>query len=149
MKTEHLSEIEIQQFALDKANCEKNIIDHIALCQKCMVKAANYQLMFSGIKQDPKPVFDFDLAVLVLKQIPKTQTSVSSNFFFFYFLVAVTMGSIGIAGYIFRAYLSRIFTGILPIVMYLIIITAAAILVFQAIELYKKYQKKMQSLNSY
>jgi len=53
MKTENLSEIEIQQFALDKRIAKRNYW-HIALCQKCMVKQ-QIQLMFSGIKQDPKP----------------------------------------------------------------------------------------------
>jgi hypothetical protein len=149
MKAEHLSEMEIQQFALDKTGCEKHIADHMERCDECIAKAANYQLMFSGIKHQLKPAFDFDLTELVLTQIPETKPGFSSSLFFFYFIVVITMGSIGIAGYIFREYLFKLFTGILPMIMYLIILISLAILVFQGVEMYKKYQDRMRSLNSY
>jgi len=85
------------QFALIK-RMAKRIYDHIALCQNAWLKQ-QYQLDVFGESNRTKLSLNFDLAVLVLKQIPKTKTSLI-NFFFFYFLVAVTMGSIGIAGYI-------------------------------------------------
>jgi hypothetical protein len=149
MNTGHLSEMEIQQFAFDNSGCGKHIIEHMALCNECVAKATDYQLMFSEIKHLSKPVFDFDLSGLVLKQLPKTQPVGSQNFFFFYFIVTITMGAIGVAAYIFRAYILRLFAGILPMAMYLMLLIFLAILVFQGIEMYKKYQKQMQNLNSY
>ena len=149
MNNEHLSEMEIQKFVFDKSDCGKHTIEHMALCDECLAKATDYQLMFSEIKHLPKPVFDFDLSGLVLKKVPKTQPVGTQNFFFFYFIVAITMGSIGVAGYIFRAYILRLFAGILPTAIYLTLLIFLAILVFQGVEMYKKYQKQMHNLNSY
>jgi hypothetical protein len=148
MKTEHLSEIEIQQYALNKSDCGKDIIAHIESCEECAAEAENYRLMFTGIKQYPKPVFDFDISELVLARLPKSKPAFALNSFF-YFLFSVVLIGIGIPAYLFREYLLKIFVGIVPMVMYLIIITAVAILIFQGIEIYRKYQKQMQSLNSF
>jgi len=148
MKTEHLSEIEGQQYVLNKTNCERNIIEHIESCAECAAEAENYRLMFAAIKQQPKPVFDFDVSQLVLARLPQSKSSFSLNFLF-YFLFAVALGSIGLLAYVFRQYLLKIFTGILPMVMYMIITITVAILIFQGIEIYRKYQKQMRSLNSF
>jgi hypothetical protein len=147
MINEHLSETEIQEYALHKNACKPGIIQHIELCENCKTKAANYQMLFNEISQQPKPAFDFDMTALVIPQLPpgrqETATRISSAYFFVFFSLFV----IAIPSYIFRKYILNIFKGVLPMMMYLIIITAAAILLFQCIEMYKKYQKQLNALN--
>ena len=57
MNKDHLSEAEIQQYALGKAGL--NTIEHIDSCAFCEAKAANYRLIFSVMDELPQPAFDF------------------------------------------------------------------------------------------
>jgi len=147
MRTEHLSEIEIQQYVWDKANCETGIIEHIETCENCRAEAATYQLLFSAIKEQQKPAFDFDLAGLVLPQLSPAKPKPSMDIFLVCLLAFAVLGSIGIPVYLYREYFTKVFTGIFPMAMYLILITTVIILIFQGIEMYKKYQKQMDALN--
>jgi hypothetical protein len=69
--------------------------------------------------------------------------------FFLYVLAVAAAGAVGIVLYLFRKELLFLFKGVMPVVMYLIVLTTAAILAFQGMGMYKKYQKQMNSLNSY
>jgi len=148
MTGQHLSEIEIHQYVLDKSHCDKIILGHIASCDHCAAKAANYQLIFSGIKEAPSPVFDFDLSNLVLSRLPKHKQSFSLSMFFIYILSIIFLSVIGVLGYMYHDYLLRIFTSLLPIVMYLIVITAGTVLLLHGLESYRKYRRQMRTLNS-
>ena len=59
--TPHPSEAELQQFAFDQTKKETNVDAHIKLCDECEKTVAHYQLLFSAIAMEEKPVFDFDL----------------------------------------------------------------------------------------
>jgi|ERR1022692_53757 hypothetical protein len=147
MTTKHLSEPEIQQYALDKSCCGNDIAEHMQSCALCLANAEAYLQLFSVIHEQPKPVFGFDLSNLVLQQLVKTESKFSLSSFFIYLLVFVSVSATGIAAFLFRKYLINMFTGILPMTTYLILITAIAILIFQSLEMYRKYQKQMNALN--
>lgn len=68
--SEHLSEADIQQYVLERAGCEAAVVHHVELCEDCKARAAVYEVLFAGIGQEPGPVFDFDLAAVVLAQLP-------------------------------------------------------------------------------
>jgi len=70
MTTKHLSESEIQQYATDKMSCSAQITDHMRNCRSCRDEAATYEMIFSKIKQDSQPAFDFDLSALVMNRLP-------------------------------------------------------------------------------
>ena len=97
--------------------------------------------------EQEKAVFDFNLQDLILKQLPKVKTKFSWEDFLVYALAFAVFGSIGIPAYLFRGYLLKMVSGFVPIVMYLIVITMMAILLFQGIETYRKYQKQISALN--
>src|SRR5690349_18244114 len=119
MTGNHLSEIDIQQYAFDKINCPKHIADHVETCEACALRVANYQLIFSEIKQYPKPVLDFDLEKMVLAKLSKPASSFSGAIFWAYALSILLISGIAVFGYLYQDYLVKIFTGILPIVIYL------------------------------
>ena len=79
MKYLHLTDDEIQQYVLEKANGSDTIIEHIQECTHCKERAEEYSLLFRAIQQQEKPVFDFDLADLVLQQLPKSQSQPRSE----------------------------------------------------------------------
>jgi hypothetical protein len=147
MTTKHLSEQEIQQYALDKSGCDKNITGHVEVCKNCQANVEAYLQLFSAISEQRKPAFSFDLSALVLEQLPKPESKFSKDGFYIYVLGFVALALIAIILYSARSYLSKIFTGILPMTMYLITISAITILIFQSIEMYRKYQKQMNALN--
>ncbi|MEZ2337381.1 hypothetical protein AB6735_17180 [Mucilaginibacter sp. RCC_168] len=145
MNKVHLSEEEIQQYALGKGNL--NTIEHIGSCVSCEAKAANYRLIFSEMDELPQPAFDFDVASLVLAQLPQPETTVAGDERWFYLLIFAALASIGIPVYVYRLYFFKMFKGILPEAMYLVVLIILFILVFQGIEIFRKYQKQLNILN--
>jgi len=145
MKNDHLSEEEIQQYALGKAGL--NTIEHIGSCVSCEAKAVNYRLIFSEMDELPRPAFDFDVASLVLAQLPQPETTVAGGERWFYLLIFAALASIGTPVYIYRVYFFKMFTGILPAAMYLVILVILFLLVFQGVEMFRKYQKQINMLN--
>jgi hypothetical protein len=147
MTTKHLSELEIQQYALEKASCGTTVIDHIQACRACRLKAEAYQHIFEGIKEQPKPNFDFNLADLVMDQLPqpKQRTSFDNIVLFItaFFSILVT----GFAIYFFRSFLSTTLTEIAPILVYLIITTLATLLIVLGIDMFARYNRQMKILD--
>jgi len=147
MTTKHLSEIETQQYALGKENCNTEIIDHIQKCEACRVKGEAYQLIFTKIKVQPKPVFDFNLTDLVMNQLPQRKQKTSFENIALYITAFVSILIAGFAIYFYKSFLSTALTGITPIAVYLIITTLASLLIFLGIDMFAKYNKQMKILN--
>jgi len=148
MVIKHLTDDEVQQYAADKHNCEKRIAAHIHLCKECRSKVEVYQLLITGIKQQPQPAFDFDLSKMVLQQLPSPKTTIANDdtlIWIFGFMGIVFLGGVV---YLFRRYFD-LFEGIKTIFIYLIVITAITVLLYLLIDMYKKYQKEMKVLDLY
>ena len=149
MLTKHLTDDEIQMYALDDQGCEIKIIEHIKLCSQCKAWAEAYQLLFTGIKQQPEPSFNFDLSALVLAQLPSSGAVPSRNNLAVYLFIFIGIVLMGTLFYIFRDYTITLFAGIASLVIYLILITVLTILAALCFDMYKNYQKKMAALDFY
>jgi hypothetical protein len=149
MLTKHLTDDEIQQYALDRSNCETKIVEHVQLCEACKAKAATYHLLFTGIKQQAAPAFDFNLSELVLTQLPTPKSSFLPESFWVYLLALCGILLTGVLLYFIRGYVVILFTGITPFLIYLIITTFITILIILSTDMYKSYQKKMSTLDFY
>jgi hypothetical protein len=163
MMSQHLSEADIQQYVLERPVCEDGIAHHVEQCEDCKARAAVYEMLFSGIRQEPGPAFDFDLSALVLgqlpgvapahlpglapAQLPRKKPRFAPGIVFAYLLGLSMCAAIGIPLYLFGKDLLRLFAGILPMAKYLIFITAITIFIFQIIEMFKKYRGQMKALN--
>jgi hypothetical protein len=147
MTNEHLSETEIQEYVLNKNTCSTSIIQHLQLCESCKIKAANYKLLFAEISQQPEPSFNFNLPDLVLQQLPQAKSNNLSGSFIIYFPAFIAVAAITFAGYFFRKNIENIFAGISVFFMYIIIIATFIIMIFKSIEMYKKYQQKINMLD--
>jgi hypothetical protein len=149
MTTKHLTDDDIQQYALNKATCEAGIVEHVQLCEPCKEKVTAYQLLFTSIKQQPVPVFDFDLAELVLTKLPQPKPKAVTETFWIYLPALAGILLAGGLLYMFREYITGLFTGITPLMIWLIVTAVLTILVILCIDMYKGYQKKMNSLDFY
>ncbi len=147
MTTKHLTEPEIQQYALDKVSCCIQIIGHIQSCVACRLKAEAYRQIFAGIKEQPKPLFDFNLADLVMDQLPQSKPKASSDKAVVFIFAFVSLLPTGFAIYFFRSFLSNVFTGITPMLVYLVITTVASLLIFLGIDMFVKYNRQMKILD--
>lgn len=148
MVLKHLTDDEVQQYAVDKSNCEKRIAEHIHLCEECRSKVEVYQLLITGIKQQPQSTFDFDLSKMVLQQLPSTKTTIANDKALIWIFGLMGIAFLGGAIYVFQRYFD-LFEGIKTMFIYLIVITAITVLVYLLIDMYKKYQKEMKVLDLY
>jgi predicted lipid-binding transport protein (Tim44 family) len=149
MITKHLTDEEIQLFALDKASSEPVIPEHLLLCEECKAKVAAYQSLFTAIKEQQQPAFDFNLSELILLQLPQPKPKPLPENFFVFLLAFMAILLTGVFAYIFRGYLLSLFAGIKDLLIYLIATTVITVLIVLVIDMYKNYQKKMSSLDFY
>ena len=149
MTNEHPDDAELQQYALKKTDCDIYIAEHIRHCTSCGVQVRQYSLLFERIKQQEKPVFDFSLADLVMVQLPETQRRHAYDNAFFYFAVCIAAFSGCTIFYFFGNTLLSLFSGITPILIYLLITTVTGLLVVLCIDMYRKYLTKMKALKYY
>jgi len=148
MVIKHLTDDEVQQYVVEKQHCEVKVVEHIHFCEVCRAKVEVYQLMIKEIKQQPQPAFDFDLAKMVMQQLPQAKKKVSNDKLLIWLFVSI--GIIFIAGalYFFQSYF-ELFEGLKTIFIYLIGITAVTVLVYLFIDMYKKYRHGLKVLDLY
>ena len=148
MVTKHLTDDEVQQYAVDKPNCERRIAEHIHLCEECRSKVEVYQLLITGIRQQPQPAFSFNLSELVVQELPSPKERTSDRLLL-WVLLFIGIGFMGAALYYFEVSFVYLFRGIAAIFIYLIIITALTVITGLFIAMYKKYDNEMKLLDSY
>lgn len=147
MTGEHISDNDIQQYVLDKINCTNATIEHVDMCPGCKAKADTYQLMFSAIKQQSKPTFEFDLTGLVLSRLTDQEPANSNATSLVWPLAFIGVCSICVTGYLFGQHLINMFLSISAISMYLVFTAAITLICFQAIEMIRKYKRKIDKLD--
>ena len=148
MLDKHLTDEEIQRFLLEGPQSNSKMAEHLRMCRDCKTRAAAYELLFTGISEQEKPVFEFNLAELVVAQLPKQEAAVVKDRLPG-FLLAFVMILPGAAGYVFRQYLALLFEGIASLAVYLMIVSVIVILAFFCLDMYKNYQKKMGAIDFY
>lgn len=147
MNNIHPSEKEIQQYSLAKPDSNPEVIAHIDSCPDCQAEVSIYEMLFSKIKEQPAPAFDFNLQELILSKLPKTHRRLSTEDIIAGFLIFFTCVCVAIPVYIYRKIILNTFIDIPPIFIYSIIISTTGILIFKILSLYKKYLKQMHLLN--
>ena len=147
MKYLHLTEEQIQQYVLEKANCTDEIKEHIQACIHCKERAKEYNLLFLAIQQQEKPVFDFDVTDLVLQQLPKPQSQPFSEKWLSLLTIFISTLFFCVIVYLFGKNLVVLFGGISTVFIGLIITTVISIFVFLYIDMNKSYHAKMKALN--
>jgi hypothetical protein len=151
MKSTHLSDKEIQQYALDSEAADAGLTRHIHACEQCTEKAEAYRKLFTGLQRQPAAAFDFNLAELVMQQLPVPATAPKTdkeNVLIYAFIIAGT-AIIGFALYFFRKYLATIFESIAPVFIYLALTAFATLSILLVADIYKKYKKKIHTLDLY
>jgi uncharacterized membrane protein YcjF (UPF0283 family) len=145
MKTRHVSEEILQQYAIN-ALTDADIIAHITSCKSCKQQAAVYQAIFSGIKERPKPAFEFDLAETVLAKMPDKQPV--RAYLWDYLLGSCAILLLAVPAYTYRKILMDVFKNAQSVVISTVLMVAVVIIGLQVVELSNKYRKQSKLLNS-
>jgi len=168
MKNGHLSDEKIQGYSIDVRNLNEQEQAHFSMCRHCQSVAAQYKLLFTEMAEITAPVFEFDLATIVMDKIhTAAATNVpgeikSANAIVFkdsavtekkrvtWPLIVVSLVAVlvlGIAIYFLRDYFENMIAGASLIITYMVIITVILIMGFLGFEEYRKYNKQINSLN--
>ncbi|MBK8087833.1 MAG: hypothetical protein IPK31_07740 [Chitinophagaceae bacterium] len=150
MNTKHLTDDELQQYALNSADCDAAIAEHVHFCEDCKAAVETYRLLFTGIGEQDVPAFDFDLSELVVKQLqPSPKPKLLPEDFFIYLFSFVIITITGAMLYFFRAYLIELFSSAGNFAVYLTVVSVVVLLIFLCIDQYKTYQQKMKAIDFY
>ena len=147
MKNSHPSELDIQEYALDKSACSTSLRMHIESCEICLKEVGQYQILFSELGKEPAAEFEFNLSALVIPKLPKPNSVFSADRFIAGFLIIFASCFVIVPVYIFKAYILNMFSGVSPFFLYVMIGTASVIVALKTLETYKKYQKQIRLLN--
>ena len=147
MKNTHLTDEQIQQYALDATNSPETWTEHIGHCAHCQQQVRAYQILFEGIEVQEKAVFDFDLAELVMEQLPQPKPVQDKPFM--YAVAAVVVLMIGVVGYMFGNSLVGLFSYLQPVLVGLVMIASSGVMVFLGMDMYQRYKAQMKALNFY
>lgn len=145
----HLTDEEVQLYAIDKKQRTIHVSEHVNLCKECKAKVDIYLVLINGIRQQPQPAFDFDLAATVLKQLPARSPGIANDKLLTWIFIFICAGLIGTVFYFFRGFLDNMFKGIASISIYLIVISAITVIAMLFVEMYRKYKKEMNVLDLY
>lgn len=147
MTSKHLSDYDIQQLVLDESNCVHSIIQHARMCPRCSSKAEAYRLIFASLEEQPKPVFEFDLAGMVLSKLEvKEETHPLPNRLA-YLTVFIIVAPLAAVSYVFGENLLDIFSSVSSILLYMMVGTTSTFLAFQIIDMFKIHKKQMTDLD--
>jgi hypothetical protein len=161
MSNAHASDIELQQYVSDKDGCSEGVTAHIEACGDCQAAVAAYRLLFAEIKKQPAPAFDFDVSALLLPQLiahpasegqwqsASGQRITRAGRRFPYLAAALIFLVTGIPVYLLRKNIFYTFTGISSFFLYIILSAALITVLWRVLDMYKKYQQRMDSVHFY
>lgn len=94
MITAHPSDKILQEYAAAHTDERTAVAEHLHHCTACRMKVSQYRLLFDTLPGLKKPVFDFNLADTVIRQIAEQRSTVSNNDSSYYsiLLIACTCG---------------------------------------------------------
>lgn len=147
MITTHLSEEELQQYISEPGACAGSVIEHLGSCEVCIGKAKTYRLLFAGIRQQPRPSFEFDLADLVIARLEKPITSYSFSSMGIYLYSIIGLAFVLTLSILFDEFLVSLFIRYSNLLLFLFIATTSIVLLFQCIEICGKYRRQIRVLN--
>jgi hypothetical protein len=143
MTTPHLSDDDIQQYALDPSRCSRQECDHIESCEICSEAMIAYKSVITQINTASRPSFDFDVYAVVAERLPQRSSGLSWTIISVVTLVMIVTAFVFIRG---QQYLLGILPSVPIILLQLIGVAVFTAMIFQLIETFHDYRRKMKAL---
>ena len=142
MTQPHLSDHELQLSAA-AAPLPATAAAHLRDCRQCQAQLAVYQQLFAAAAHLPPPAFAFDLAAVVLAQLPRAKPA------FPWVLVLVGVPVLGVVGAflaLFGGALVLAFRGLATGLGAGLAVLAACVVAGQCLELLARHRRQMRLL---
>lgn len=149
MNQEHLSENELQQWALGQNASDQQLAAHIQACPACAAAAANYQALFSALHAIEKPAFKLDIDTQIMAHLPVATTTRSAFPWLQLLLGAAAVAVLTITVLVMSSYLKEVFQGMDTMIFSLLMVVALTIALFQCREIWITHRRKMNQLKFY
>ncbi|MBN8876664.1 MAG: hypothetical protein J0I32_03905 [Sphingobacteriales bacterium] len=146
MISQHILEEDIQLYVLDASQVKEETMQHLEHCTACQARVREYEMLFTGIGSLPKALFDFDVAALVLPQLPEKK-KVSSYKIAGIAMVVIAAGLISLLFILLQYRLNELWQNISPWVIGLISVVAVAFIGISLWEMYERYRQQLKKLN--
>ena len=151
MSGEHLEEDMLQRYALEPAACPPEAVAHLAECPKCRFEATEYLLLGKALGDLPVPEFRFDLAAAVAGKVGSHADGAvrvrESRLMSRLVLPVVIAIVVAFPAWLFRKTAYFLFRDISGAVAWIILASAAIVVLFNAYRYYRKYQQVIQLIN--
>jgi anti-sigma factor RsiW len=146
MSGKHPSDEVLQEYVEGRSVCTPVEIDHIASCPDCQETIAAYRTLAGALKEQPAPVFDFDLAAVVIARLepqPRVRIRQKGSV-----LTAILIASaIIVPAWLFRRSAYFVFTDMSAAFYGILLAAAGIVLGLFLLRLYKKYQDVINLIN--
>jgi len=149
MNSEHPGEQVLQQFVLDRSSCDQDIIIHMETCLLCQQKAAEYDLLFSGLRSLKIPAVETDLVALVMPVIQQPARREKPAMVLGKIALVVGLPVTALLYYLFRTSLSSIIKPFTPWLLAMALITVLGLFFIFLSGIYAQYKKQADLLNSF
>ncbi|PWU00557.1 MAG: hypothetical protein C5B52_08660 [Bacteroidetes bacterium] len=147
MKELHLSETEIQAYVLNSSAIGEESRFHIQHCGICKEEIARYKAVFSTIENQALPKFEFNLEKMVMSQIMAAEKSPAKKGVLVYLITFLAILGIGFTIYYAREYFMDLFWGTPQISIMIITVAASGLIIFQAVDYFRKFRRKLNQLS--
>ena len=146
MSGKHPSDDVLQEYVEGRSGCTPVEIEHIAGCPDCQETITAYRMLAGALKEQPAPVFDFDLAAAVIARLePKPRIRIRQKGSM---LTAILIASaIIVPAWLFRRSAYFVFTDMSAAFYGVLLAAAGIVLGLFLLRLYKKYQDVINLIN--
>lgn len=147
MISQHISEEDIQLYVLDASQVAGEAKQHLEQCAACQARVKEYEMLFTGVGSLPKASFDFDVAALIMPQLPEKKKASSYKIAGIALVVMVAIGLISIPFFLFQYKVDDLWKNISPWVIGLISIIVVAFIGINLWDMYDRYRHQLKKLN--
>jgi hypothetical protein len=148
MKEQHLTEEQLQLYA---SGIEENAaaMAHLSNCEDCRRQLAEYLLLFTELKNAPKPAFEFDVAALVMPLLPVAAPQPVTERYNNYLVPVIAVIAVLVPAFIFRLYFINLIKEVPALFTYPMLIIPVLFIILRCVKMYRAYQHKINALNIY
>ncbi len=147
MKNRHLTDLEIQEYAFDRSDCEASISEHIQACEVCTKRVGAYLFLATSLKDQQEPVLDYNLSALVIAQLPAEKSNQTSSDYLLPITVCFSISLMLLTLYLFKDALQNILSATLEPQRYFIMSTILFITMALVLDIISRFKKKMNLLD--
>lgn len=147
MINRHPTEEEIQLFVTGQSDNRSPITDHIKVCDICRDEVLLYQLLVDDLAKQTSASFDFNIEALISSRLQPVKVKYKKDGFLIGIAISLSTCLVLTSLYIFRSNFLMLADATSVLFLCTSLISFVFILALKAIQLYRKYQEQIKTVN--